>query len=427
MYSSVKWIAAFLLYRSQGQPDTMPAIVNGNPVDGDAYPWMVSFVVYIVDLKMYQQGCGGSLIQREPLVIITAAHCVDNSKIREKDGVLEYRHPDFPVWLTVRVYAQFGRTDTNQDAMRDHQLSVEITSSEVLHVHPLFINNETTIENDIAVIKIGFQDRGERNPLPIDYPVISLPSAQAPDTGCCSDHEPLEVLGYGQSDDNEGMTDTLEHILMIYHNPRECQEMIWDFGCKLGEPTDCNSTWKEEDAFYDIICVSGNNVDACKRDSGGPLFRKLDDGRTELLGIFKGFVGNAKQNDFCNTKDPEEEHSSHVTPSIFTSVTHSIGFIESVVRADQTDSDLYDNNDSDGFWSSRNIAIIAGVSVAAAIAVIVLTVWWYLSSKRASSSAQRRDEVEGYSTDDESYGDPNPREQGQHSGPRPVEMEKLKE
>ena len=425
MYSSVKWIAAFLLYRGHGQIDTMPAIVNGNPVDGGTYPWMVSLVLYVAG--MYQQGCGGSLIQREPLVILTAAHCVDESRIREKDGSLEVNVPMFEVdlWLTVRVYAQFGRTNTNTNAMRDHQLSVEITSSEVFHIHPLW-NGDTRYGNDIALIKIGFKDRGERNPLPIDYPVISLPSAQAPDTGCCYDHEPLDVLGYGQNEEGDmfttPMTDTLEHISMIYHTPKECQEMFWDFYCKLGlEPTYCNSTWKEEDAFYDMICVSGDNVDTCTRDSGGPLFRKLDDGRTELLGI--GSFGSG----WCNPKDPEEGHTTHVVPSVFTSVPHCIGFIERFVREDQKDGDLYGKNNSDGFWSSRNIAIIAGVSVAAAIAVIVLTVWWYRSSKRARSSAQRRDEVEGYSTDDESYEDTIPKEQGRHSRPRPVEMKKLKE
>jgi hypothetical protein len=55
---------------------TIPFIINGYDASRGQYPWMVSFIIPTV--KGMSHNCGGTLI--DPLYILTAAHCVINSK-----------------------------------------------------------------------------------------------------------------------------------------------------------------------------------------------------------------------------------------------------------------------------------------------------------------------------------------------------------
>ena len=71
-------------------------IINGEPASADEYPWMVSFrnsyVSYDIDFAF----CGGTLIELDPPIIITAGHCfekyidyqqTDDTPILDSNGI----------------------------------------------------------------------------------------------------------------------------------------------------------------------------------------------------------------------------------------------------------------------------------------------------------------------------------------------------
>ena len=377
MLSTVIWIFAFLLHHGRSTSPAEPQIqhiVNGDKVSGDNYPWMVSLVFEYQEDGLIPQ-CGGSLIHREPITIVTAAHCVD--MIRENGGTLEVSEGD--EWVAVNLIADFGRTHTDQETISIHDTFVDITALDMIHIHESWSRKD--LVGDIAIIMVDTQ-----SPLPSDYPVIGIPSAMSSETSCCSDREPLEVIGYGSDDDGLDDTLTLEHINMVYRNASECEA--------LTEKSGSDESFRP--SSYQI-CVTGDNVDACSGDSGGPLFRKLKNGGLELLGAVS--FGTGPEGDQCNTQHPDG-HYRHVTPTVFTSVGHYVDFIRDVVCGNQKDGDFCQklqkdlapdeetaspatpiDAKKDGFWSSTNIGIIAGVSVALAISVAVVTVLLYSRSR----------------------------------------------
>ena len=172
-----------------------PAIVNGAPVDGASYPWMVSlrmdnpgFVFPNTSISYYHRFCGGSLIQSAPITILTAAHCVDAFNTSDSGSILSGDYE-------VRLYADLGRTkgphiDNEYDETNDSYITVSIATLSMIHIHPELDTWDIMAGNDIALIIIDDDQR-----LPQDYYIATLPMHQAIENECCPDNEILTSIG----------------------------------------------------------------------------------------------------------------------------------------------------------------------------------------------------------------------------------------
>lgn len=361
-------------------------IVNGDEVSGSDYPWMVALVAYKLNTRRYLSFCGGSLVQQEPVIILTAAHCL--TPFRKSGSNLEMLREE--KWVPVRLYAQLGRTWTNQGSMNSHELSIEITSMDMMHIHPEW--NEKNVHNghDIAVIMIQSQENEHLLGSNV-YPVARLPSVMDPERGCCLNHEMLEVIGYGLDNDKMGHTLGLEHITMMYRNKDECRQFYLELGDSYRPPNR-------------LICVTGDNVDICQGDSGGPLFRTLANGNIELVGITSFLLAGQTEDDYCNTKHLVEDHHRHVVPSMFTSVAHHIAFINEVTDGlmatnviglgtgpgNETDEDKLDN------FIINLILVCLGIVL---LGIVAGGLCWYCESKKKSRPQRVKHEAEGFSDD----------------------------
>ena len=324
-----------------------PAIVNGVAAAGAAFPWMVSlrmdypgYVFANSSTAFYHRFCGGSLIESDPITILTAAHCVDAFNATDSGSILNGGYD-------VRLYADVGRTkgphiDNEYDERNDSYITVAITAFAIIHIHPEWNSSDIMAGFDIAMIVIDDEQH-----FPDGYTVANLPMYEAIENECCSDIEGLTTIGLGLSDESsEGgqPADTLERIEMEYHPSDECLDYLEaHFEQELGQ-------WWTNDQ----ICARGDDVDGCHGDSGGPLFRTNGD-EIEVVGVTSYVLAaESGASDFCNSAHPD----GHDLPSFFTSVAHYVDFIEETVyghfdvpeqedSSDDSSKNNTDDNDND--------------------------------------------------------------------------------
>ena len=77
-----------------------PRIINGIPTTTDDYPFMVSLQYYLPQYNYSSHFCGATILESDPLVVLTAAHCTD--------GISSYFDS---IGLEWEIHAQIGRTD----------------------------------------------------------------------------------------------------------------------------------------------------------------------------------------------------------------------------------------------------------------------------------------------------------------------------
>eukprot|EP01083_Nonionella_stella_P070335 188126_1 len=329
-------IAAFfcLSHHISGQQPNLEdyiqaTIVNGEPVDGASYPWMASlrseypgYVFDVVDSTIYyERFCGGVCIQSDPIVILTAAHCVELYGPSIKGTILEF--DEFQdEWLEINLYVDLGRTK-NVEITNDYNETLDvfhtinIASFDMIHIHPNWNTDFVEAGFDIALIVV---DDGQTLPMNFTIPNIPRANLRASES-CCNNREVFTALGYGDNEDaaeGGGPTDTLEQTTMQYYSSDTCNELLWTaLGHSLPVPGFVENIPNNQ------VCTMGDNTDICTGDSGGPLFR-INDGTVEIVGI-ASYVMSMDDNGFdrCNSLQP--------TPSFFTSVAHYVDWIRYVI------------------------------------------------------------------------------------------------
>lgn len=232
-------VVALLTGSATAQDEVKPfkrRIVGGEKTDIKQHPWQVALNVKI-DGKTYL--CGGSIIAHR--WVLTAAHCFRPSTgagdVRAKAGVTDY--------VAAGTWAEIERV--------------------VIHEG----YNSSTVENDIALVKL-------RSPPPATGRVIPL----APAAMEIPIHQPLEVTGWGQTEEDG----TESKVLLKATVPH-------------ASPTECNSP-----AAYDghirrsMMCAGWRDggIDACQGDSGGPLVWRTRDGPV-LVGVVSWGDGCARK------------------------------------------------------------------------------------------------------------------------------------
>lgn len=319
-------------------------IVNGVPIEASTYPWMASLRINYND-SWEGHNCGGSLIRLDPVVVMTATHCVDSFIDSADNSSLET-----VVWgnvtAPVQFWVDFNRTYAAQNVSGDAYQTLEVRHTSMIYVHDDFnISMGLSIGNDIALIIFG--DNETLDFSNDDLPV--LPSEQLDDDeACCSDGEKLNAIGYGRDSSYGNATETLEHTILQFINITQCVLSNWTFG-------------EDELLEYDdnhIICVIGNDTDACYGDSGGPLFRELSDGTQLIVGVVSGGYGG------CNSGDP----------TVYTSVGHFLYWMEdilgvSLVSASSSTTSYTTVDPQDG---NAAVGMVSGNAIASALLIAAL-------------------------------------------------------
>lgn len=206
-----------------------PRIVGGKPANIGDFPWQVVLIAGDTPDYIRSPFCGGSLIGYQ--WVATAAHCLSGIKD--------------PKALDIVSGSTFPRYQNEGDRVTIQQI--------IIHSD----YNETTFENDIALLKLTRPVRlGEAIKLP--SPTLAIPiSSNATVSGWGA------VVAYGT------MTDRL---------------------LKADVPIISNGTCNDEaykgDVKEGMLCAGyrEGGVDACQGDSGGPLMAKVS-GIPTLVGI----------------------------------------------------------------------------------------------------------------------------------------------
>jgi secreted trypsin-like serine protease len=198
-----------------------PVVVGGTPAVKGEFPWVVRLSV----------GCGGALVR--PDVVLTAAHCVSGSS-----GV------------NTGIMVTAGAVDlAAADAVR--------VPSAYVYKSPAYVTYDRG--DDWALIKLAE---------PVEVPVLSLVSTNAPDAG------PFTIMGWGA--DREG---------------GDQQRFLLKAQVPAVDDATCGKAYRDSGANFvdDAMLCAGlfgvGGVDTCQGDSGGPMIAHLEDGTDVQVGI----------------------------------------------------------------------------------------------------------------------------------------------
>ena len=316
-----------------------PRILNGEPTSADEFPWMVSIRRRTVSTGIDFASCGATLIELDPPIILSAAHCFSQ--------FLNYNETDdTPIFDSygneLELYADINRTYKIINTPNDTYYSLQIYPS-YIHVHPSWANPSYLTSIDLALIIFDDYNtsrsdfnldnyNGHIPPLSTnDYIYDNNPTPQ-----CCQQSEILQVMGYGRISTEGTYDESDSPVLRItdveYLSINECTDKLIDlyfdiFGIDRGNTSQNLSeiltlyglpgidTVSELEQWvvdivagrpfntYDnsVICVRNEEGSGatCNGDSGGPLFRYNHDGKAELVGV-TSFVIDGCDSGFFN-------------------------------------------------------------------------------------------------------------------------------
>src|SRR5829696_8155701 len=221
-------------------------IVGGDPVLISDNPWQVALVRGFLPEPQRSQFCGGSLIRGD--WVLTAAHCVRNSIVREDPA---------------RINAVVG---TPQFFTGGERITVA-----AIHVHPQY--STQTQDSDYALLRLSkpVTTGGTAVARPID---LADANTQVPDGTAAL------VTGWGAT--SEGAPGSLD--LLGAEVPSVSAAIC-------NRPESYNG-----DITANMMCAGKETggIDSCQGDSGGPLSATLQ-GRRVLIGVVSWGEGCARR------------------------------------------------------------------------------------------------------------------------------------
>ncbi|CAK8680120.1 unnamed protein product [Clavelina lepadiformis] len=211
-----------------------PRIIGGNEAAKGSWPWLAMLVDAVFEISF----CGGSIIDER--FILTAAHCVEATRISD-----------------ILVYV--GRHNYDDGG--------ELHDVASITIHPDY--NSSSLENDIALIKVHGDIIYTSEARPICYSSASQSSTTDPPAGTT-----CVIMGWGN------ISPTLNFISP--HSLHQARVPIVD--------TDVCANLYSGFGFVDEshVCagfVSQGGVDSCQGDSGGPLICLVDEKTWYQIGI----------------------------------------------------------------------------------------------------------------------------------------------
>ncbi|WP_433761037.1 S1 family peptidase [Nocardia sp. CA-135398] len=230
--------AAALIFGLGAPAVPATAIVGGNTIEANAYPWLAAVGSPLYFPRPSGQFCGGALIA--PDRVVTAAHCVELARL-------------LPQAITVT----FGRTD-----LRSHD-GVTVGVKEI-RIHPDFretdFDGETVHHNDLAILVLD-------EPRPGPYLEIAAPQHDPRaygDTGT--------IVGWGATAEND-ISNTLLRSAAV----------------PIVSNATCAAAYGSAFDPADMLCAGSPDADTAEYDSGDPL---LAGGR--LIGLTSWGKGSAR-------------------------------------------------------------------------------------------------------------------------------------
>jgi transmembrane serine protease 11D len=221
-------------------------IVGGEPVMIEKNPWQVALIRASMAEPQRSQFCGGSLISDS--WVLTAAHCVRNSIVREDPARLN-------VIAGTRIYIAGGER-------------VEVAA---IHVHPQY--NTSTMDSDFALLQL-------KTPLANVNGGAPQAIKSASENTQVSDGTEVNVTGWGATaEGGPGSLELLGALVPIVSND------------VCNKPASYNG-----DITATMICAGREEggVDSCQGDSGGPLTHMID-GQPVLIGVVSWGEGCARR------------------------------------------------------------------------------------------------------------------------------------
>lgn len=216
-------------------------IVGGHLTLINDNPWQIAMIRSAVAEPTRSQFCGGSIVRNG--WILTAAHCVKNSIVREDPK---------------RVEIIAG---SSQYAIGGERLKVA-----AIHTHPKY--NETTMDNDFALLRLETpMTKGKV------VPMADATTQVADDTNLC-------VTGWGATfEGGPGAIDLLGAEVPIVST------------AVCNQPESYGG-----DILASMICAGKKEggVDSCQGDSGGPATSMVR-GRATLVGVVSWGEGCARR------------------------------------------------------------------------------------------------------------------------------------
>ncbi|MBW8192724.1 trypsin-like serine protease [Neiella marina] len=223
-YLALFVVFAWLAFSAQSFATSLTVkIIGGDPIGVDDYGWLAS-LHYIGPngqfIEQSQHFCAGMQISES--WVVTAAHCTEAWGMTPSD-----------IGVAIGIEQQ-----------SDIDASDLVLVSQII-VHPDY--DDVLSDNDIALLKLE-----QSNELS-GYATLASDSQ----TSALDDGEELIIIGWGDTEDEEGPVDQLMQANVAYVGPSQCQAAFSRTGL---------------DVTDNMICAGGNyDADSCFGDSGGPL------------------------------------------------------------------------------------------------------------------------------------------------------------
>mmetsp|Transcript_28808 Transcript_28808/g.44286 ORF Transcript_28808/g.44286 Transcript_28808/m.44286 type:complete len:334 (-) Transcript_28808:505-1506(-) len=209
-------------------------IFGKDAVENGAYPFMA-----FLRRPTKKLHCGGVLIA--PNIVLTAAHCQGGF-----DQIV------------------LGAHDLNNPSPDQMAFKIE---KEL--VHPEFVAH--SFDNDLMLIRLQGNTSG------FD-PIDMMNDGNITEV---KDGDSLKVLGWGKMEDGN-MAESLQEVYVT--------ALIDNEKCK----TKLKEQWQPAGVLPSMMCAwnEEDKADTCKGDSGGPMFKEMDDSTNILIGIISWGYGD---------------------------------------------------------------------------------------------------------------------------------------